>query len=107
MQSRFAILRNTAHVWHTRTLGEIMYDCIILHNMIVEDERDSYEGRHDFNYEQGTSPIPLIGYGQGPIRGFDMVLDIGVAIRNKEMHHRLKNDLTELIWENFGGNQHQ
>jgi len=25
LQSRFAILRNTARVWHTRTLGEIMY----------------------------------------------------------------------------------
>ena len=107
LQSRFAILRNAARVWHTRTLGEIMYACIILHNMIVEDERDSYEGRHDFNYEQGTSPIPLIGYGQGPIHGFDRVLEIGVAIRNKDMHHRLKNDLTEHIWEKFGGNQHQ
>ena len=87
LQSRFAIIRKPARVWQTQTLGEIMYDCIIMHNMIVEDERDSYEGRHDYNYDQGSSPAPLNAYGQGPIHGFDRVLAIGVAIiRNKDMH---------------------
>ncbi|XP_066166005.1 protein ALP1-like [Oryza sativa Japonica Group] len=105
LQSRFAIICTPARMWKKPTLGEIMYACIILHNMIVEDERDSYEGRADFNYEQGSSPVPLNGYGQGPIHGFDRVLEIGVAIRNKDMHHRLKNDLTEHIWNKFGGNQ--
>nr|ABA93652.1 transposon protein, putative, Pong sub-class [Oryza sativa Japonica Group] len=57
LQSRFAIIRIPAHMWKKRTLGEIMYACIILHNMIVEDERDSYEGRPDFNYEQRSSPV--------------------------------------------------
>jgi hypothetical protein len=82
-----------------------MYACIIMNNMIVEDERDSYEGRHDYNYEQGSSFAPLNAYGQGLIHGFDRVLEIGVAIRNKDMHHRLKNDLVEHIWQKFGGNQ--
>jgi hypothetical protein len=27
--------------------------------MIVEDEREAYQGRHDYNYEQGSSPVPL------------------------------------------------
>jgi hypothetical protein len=27
-------------MWQARTLGEIMYACIIMHNMIVEDERE-------------------------------------------------------------------
>ena len=76
-----------------------------MHNMIVEDERDSYEGRHDYNYDQGSSPAPLNAYGQGPIHGFDRVLEIGVAIRNKDTHRRLKNDLVEHIWQKFGGNQ--
>jgi len=55
-------------MWQARTLGEIMYACIIMHNMIVEDEREAYQGRHDYNYEQGSSPVPLNAYGQGPIR---------------------------------------
>lgn len=57
LQSRFAIIRIPARMWKKRTLGEIMYACIILHNMIVEDERDSYEGHPDFNYEQRSSPV--------------------------------------------------
>lgn len=89
LQSRFAILRTPARTWSKRTLGEIMYACIIMHNMIVEDERDSYEGRHDFkyerrndfDYEQGTS-APLNAYGHGPIHGFSMVPEAGVAIRD-------------------------
>jgi len=70
-------------MWQARTLGEIMYACIIMHNMIVEDEREAYQGRHDYNYEQGSSPVPLNAYDQGPIHGFDRVLEIGVAIRSK------------------------
>ena len=41
LQSRFAILRYAARYWHRSTLSDIMYACIILHNMIVEDERDN------------------------------------------------------------------
>jgi len=42
LQARFAILRGPARFWKQETLANIMYACIILHNMIVEDERDSY-----------------------------------------------------------------
>jgi len=74
LQSHFAIICTPKRVWQTQTLGEIMYACIIMHNMIVEDERDSDEGRHDYNYEQSSSPQPLNAYGQWPIHGFDRVL---------------------------------
>ena len=38
LQSRFAIVRGPAHFWDKETLREIMTACIIMHNMIVEDE---------------------------------------------------------------------
>ena len=55
LQSRFAILRYAARYWHRSTLNDIMYACIILHKMIVEDERDKYlhAGRYDLSYDQG------------------------------------------------------
>ena len=68
LQSRFAILRYAAHYWHRSTLSDIMYACIILHNMIVEDERDTYlhAGRYDLSYDQGRDhPIPEAQFGQG------------------------------------------
>ena len=42
LQSRFAIVRGPARFWGKEDLGRIMRACIILHNMIVEDERDTY-----------------------------------------------------------------
>lgn len=108
LQARFAILRNPARMWQMRSLAEIMYACVILHNMIVEDERDTYKVRydHDYNseYDQ-TSTAPLSGYGHGPIHEFYKVLEIEEDIRDQDMHRRLKDDLVEHIWQRFRGNQ--
>ena len=38
LQARFAIVRGLARFFHTETLQDIMKACVILHNMIVEDE---------------------------------------------------------------------
>ncbi|XP_015865771.2 uncharacterized protein LOC107403403 [Ziziphus jujuba] len=49
LQSRFAIVCGPAHFWHRETLKDIMKACIILHNMIVEDEQhDKYL---DYSYD--------------------------------------------------------
>ncbi|KAG2329431.1 hypothetical protein Bca52824_000611 [Brassica carinata] len=42
LQARFAIVKNPARFWDLDKIGKIMRACIILHNMIVEDERDGY-----------------------------------------------------------------
>ncbi|XP_008229452.1 PREDICTED: uncharacterized protein LOC103328823 [Prunus mume] len=42
LQARFAIIRQPARGWSLAKLNSIMMTCIILHNMIVEDERDDY-----------------------------------------------------------------
>jgi hypothetical protein len=39
LQSCFAIIRGPAHFFQIETLKDIMTACIILHNMIIEDER--------------------------------------------------------------------
>ncbi|KAK3222734.1 hypothetical protein Dsin_009759 [Dipteronia sinensis] len=40
LQSRFATVAGPAHFWHKHVLHDIMTTCIIMHNMIIEDERD-------------------------------------------------------------------
>ena len=47
LQARFKIIREPARLWDIADLGIIMRSCIILHNMIVEDERDTYAQRLD------------------------------------------------------------
>jgi hypothetical protein len=49
LQARLAIVRGLARFWDEDTLGQIMRASVIMHNMIVEDERDeeddlSYDG---------------------------------------------------------------
>ncbi|XP_047314692.1 uncharacterized protein LOC124918693 [Impatiens glandulifera] len=40
LQARFAIVRGPARYFDRDTLNKIMMACIIMHNMIVEDERE-------------------------------------------------------------------
>ncbi|XP_024178487.1 uncharacterized protein LOC112184456 [Rosa chinensis] len=42
LQARFGIIRQPARGWERESLSTIMLACIILHNMIVKDERDDY-----------------------------------------------------------------
>uniref|UniRef100_A0A0D2ZPG2 DDE Tnp4 domain-containing protein n=1 Tax=Brassica oleracea var. oleracea TaxID=109376 RepID=A0A0D2ZPG2_BRAOL len=39
MQARFAVIKNPSNLWDKSKITNIMRACIILHNMIVEDER--------------------------------------------------------------------
>ena len=38
LQARFAIVRGPARFWDEETLADIMKACIIMHNMVIEDE---------------------------------------------------------------------
>jgi hypothetical protein len=38
LQSRFAFVWGPARLWDEETLNNIMISCIIMHNMIIEDE---------------------------------------------------------------------
>jgi hypothetical protein len=40
LQSLFAIVRGATRYWDEETLDDIMKACIIMHNMIVEDEEN-------------------------------------------------------------------
>ena len=59
LQARFAIVHGPAHLWKLEVLKNIMKACIILHNMIVEDERDNNE--MDFSYDASDGiPTPTL-----------------------------------------------
>ncbi|XP_070662226.1 uncharacterized protein [Malus domestica] len=42
LQARWKIISELARGWSRENLDSIMMSCIILHNMIVKDERDGY-----------------------------------------------------------------
>ncbi|XP_021730589.1 uncharacterized protein LOC110697530 [Chenopodium quinoa] len=100
LQSRFAIVRGPARCWHKRKLHDIMDACVILHNMIVEDERHTYA--RNFPRDDFTQ-ISVGDVVQGNPLDFQAFLERDATIRDRQMHHQLKADLVEHIWSCFGG----
>ncbi|XP_066353525.1 protein ALP1-like [Miscanthus floridulus] len=78
LQKRWAIIRHPARLWDRQQLEDIMMACIILHNMIVEDERDSYQLHLDTTYEEGRATRPIEGLDHGSIHGFTKILEINI-----------------------------
>ncbi|XP_062180633.1 uncharacterized protein LOC133885025 [Phragmites australis] len=53
LQSHFAIILGPGRLWDQKMLWQIMTTCVIMHNMIIENERGQEE---DFEYENvGTA----------------------------------------------------
>ena len=50
LQFRFATVHGSSRSWNVNTMKHIMYACTIMHNMIVEDERDTYDGNFDYDH---------------------------------------------------------
>ena len=75
-----------------------MTACVIMHNMIVEDERD--EGMQDQAWQfQGQLVEP-----QGPF-SFEQFFDFHRDICEKQSHNQLQNDLVEHVWQHYGDQQ--
>ncbi|XP_045827610.1 uncharacterized protein LOC123919682 [Trifolium pratense] len=98
LQSRFAIIRNPARSWHLDALKRIIDTCIILHNMIVEDERATYGGNFDYSYDHfgNATAVP-----DASNIDFQYFLCRRFHVRDKQIHRHLQQDLVEHIWEHF------
>uniref|UniRef100_A0A0D3B8I5 Myb-like domain-containing protein n=1 Tax=Brassica oleracea var. oleracea TaxID=109376 RepID=A0A0D3B8I5_BRAOL len=101
LQSRFAIVKNPALQWDKEKIGKIMRTCVILHNMIVENERHGYAQINTSEFESGESSRSSKVTSRESIQAGDM-LDMRREVRDQEKHARLKADLMENIWQLFG-----
>ena len=82
-----------------------MRACIILHNMIVETERD---GNTQFNVsefqqrEDNRSAQVDLDISHEMHTNIANMMDARTRIRDGPMHHQPKADLVEHIWRKFG-----
>ncbi|XP_058761649.1 uncharacterized protein LOC131635064 [Vicia villosa] len=102
LQSRFAIIRGPARAWHMETLKYTIYACIILHNMIVEDERHTYGGDFDYSYDNVDNNNSTTEIFSGPHPNLETRRKRRASIREKQVHRQLQGDLVEYVWERFG-----
>jgi hypothetical protein len=99
LQSRFAIIKGPVRFWDKRTLHDIMTACIIMHNMIIEDERDEQEDL----VVSTPPPIPNVGDMEiTDAERFRRFLARHKKLKDKEAHFALRNALIEHLWERHG-----
>ncbi|GJY56454.1 ALP1-like protein isoform X1 [Tanacetum coccineum] len=93
LQSRWAIIRGAARFWHTKTMNDIIYACIIMHNMIVENEGNAIS---EWSDDEGDPPISV---RNGSVEAFNRYIKRRAELRDKLVHNQLRSDLVQHIWE--------
>ncbi|KAL9354685.1 hypothetical protein Peur_042996 [Populus x canadensis] len=97
LQSRFAIVRGPVRYWDEETLANIMKACIIMHNMIIEDEGAMNLG---FDHEREVNSFISVSHGEIPeLHDF---LQTHNRIRDRATSSQLQEDLVEHLWEQYG-----
>ncbi|GKD55969.1 putative nuclease HARBI1, partial [Tanacetum coccineum] len=105
LQARFAFLRHPCLIWDYEQMGQIMIACVIMHNMIVEDERETYQNYDPsvfFNDTQTNGDDDVVAFSTERIADLTSYMRNREQLRNREAHSSLRNDLIEHIWQKFG-----
>ena len=97
LQARFAIVCGLARFFYSETLQDIMKVCVILHNMIVEDERDVNEVV-ELDYEQ-IDDNPTIQLSREHTNEFTKFIETHQCIRDHKIHSQLQSDHIEHLWQ--------
>ena len=99
-QARFNIVKNLARLWYTKNIANIMYTCVILHNMIIADEGPMVANFYD-EVEAGSSTARSL-----PRRGVHTTVRERIKTRHTmcdtKTHIELQEDIIQHIWAKFG-----
>ncbi|XP_074346175.1 uncharacterized protein LOC141684942 [Apium graveolens] len=99
LQSRFAIVRGPTRFWDKEDLAKIMRACIILNNMIFEDERDTYATPFGPlpSYDDATDGLPPPNIGEEPLASYEIYIGRIIQLRDRQKYRQLQSDLVEHI----------
>ncbi|XP_073067238.1 uncharacterized protein [Primulina eburnea] len=97
LQSRFGIVASPARSWQKHHLHDIMTACIIIHNMIIDNERNL--------------DAPIQDAMEAPESDVEMVVDENIRfqefiarykqVRDKDAHIALRNALIGHLWDTY------
>ncbi|GJT86592.1 ALP1-like protein isoform X1 [Tanacetum coccineum] len=91
LQGRWRIIRQPARAFEINALKRIMYCCVMLHNMILEDEDFVVNLRDVF-----VDPTPDIS--QEWTERCDLHVRKHKELRDSKVHNDLRDDLVEHVW---------
>ena len=100
LRAKWKILHSPARLWNPRDLNSIVRACVILHNMIIVDERGK-DVAQLHNSEWPGAANPPINQNRN-VPAIAQLIDAYRVIKSKETSASLRNDLVEHIWELYG-----
>jgi len=110
LQARWGILTKPARQWDREYLDSILECCVILHNMIVEDERDlpnvdDFEIEYDDidgNIVKSVETVEIkVKPPPGQTGPFALTLRRLQEVNNAHRHLELRDDLKHHLFTNF------
>ncbi|KAL3625657.1 hypothetical protein CASFOL_030511 [Castilleja foliolosa] len=99
LQSRFEIIKGPCRLWHGQQICELMKCCIILHNMIVEDNHNE-EGDDFVNDPSRYNVVEPAVPNRDPIT-ITQYLSNRAGVRDTTRYYMLRNDLVEHVWKEY------
>ncbi|KAL8156139.1 hypothetical protein AgCh_001295 [Apium graveolens] len=99
LESRFAIVRGSARFWDRADLGSIMRACIIIHNMIVEDERDTYATQFGPlpTYDDTTDCLPEPNLGEEPFVPYETYVQNRVRLSVAKREEAVLSEALQMV----------
>ncbi|XP_047961525.1 uncharacterized protein LOC125206295 [Salvia hispanica] len=96
-QSRWAIVKGPTRFWYKEVITDVMYACIIMHNMIVEQEvgHDTDWVDDEARPSSSTATPPV---ARGLPMGFGDFLQRQTSMRSQQDHTQLMTDMIEEFW---------
>ncbi|XP_062556708.1 uncharacterized protein LOC134221532 [Armigeres subalbatus] len=100
LMARFAIIKTPARLWNKNALESIIKTCIILHNMIIENEKDDPLIMMETNRKAGNNEVTedINRMDTENVERFDSFLSRYKAVHDTNQHYQLRNDLIEHLW---------
>jgi len=99
LQAHFAIIHGPAQNMDKAKLDMIMKASVMLHNMIIRDEWDSYDLAFEYDDVEDNTPQPNLRRDHH--LSYTAYVHRVVQVHDPELHARLQSDLVKEIW-----NQH-
>lgn len=95
LMARFAIIKTPARIWKKEILDSIMKTCVILHNIIIENDKDD-PIITDAQLAGNSSEVQRIRPKNQ--EDFSRFLSRYNAVHDCQQHLQLRNDLIEHLW---------
>ncbi|GJY50669.1 ALP1-like protein isoform X1 [Tanacetum coccineum] len=92
LQGRWGIIAQSARQYHVNNIHRIMYSCIIMHNMILEDQQMAVTDRNDVYVN------PSRNMQRTWVERCEVQRRKAKELRDRKMHISLQQNLMEHIW---------